>query len=105
MFPIHAHFPITVCLQPFVPADIEAFRGKEQERPSVFFKQLPDGDLLFIMKFTCFLFVPQKKFFIELFNLREMRNRDKQVCAVEINFPFHVAFLPAGVWIAETYPL
>lgn len=104
MLSVHADLSISVCLQPHVPAYLEPFGREHKERFPILLEQYPDGDLLFIMEFGGFLFMPQEQLLVIFFNLCKMRHWYKQVCTVIIHLALHVSFFPAGVGITETHP-
>ena len=101
MFSIHTDFPVSICFQPLIPADVESLGWQHQECFPVFFKEFSNRHLLFVMKFSGFLFMLKEQFLIVFFDLCEMWNRNKQVCTVIIHLALHVPLLPAGIGVAE----
>ena len=101
MLTVHADLPIAVCLQPFIPADVKFLRRQHQKLFSVFFKEIADPDLFFVMQLRGFLFMTRKQLPIVRLHIIDMGYRHKQIRTVVAHFAFYISFLPAGVGIAE----
>ena len=95
MLSVKTDLSITVRLEPLIPAYVECLWRQHQQCLPVFFKQLADRNLLFIVEFARLPFGLPKEPSVVLFNLRIMRHGHEQVGAVKVHLAFHVSLFPA----------